>query len=237
MNPKKPTLKEEDDEDAQEPNQKFVQAFDCFSSYLKAASFIEDWIRTKKNNPTDFANDYPAVINRGLLIRKILLYLRKDTGGLPLKDANGAILHPETRQVHQLIFTRELYASEDDYLFFFTINLLEACSIRYNVPVLVIRIALNHLGFMIADGVVTIQPHHKKFALEKLSSIRSELIHDYVKHLKLQVSSDYFENLTQKFLDMQRYVDAANCIVRFSFYDKFNILDLCINLVDIQKVQ
>lgn len=50
---------------------------------MKAASFIEDWIRTKKNNPTDFANDFPAVLNRGLLIRKILLYMRKEHGGLP----------------------------------------------------------------------------------------------------------------------------------------------------------
>ena len=66
--------------------------------------------------------------------------------------------------------------------------------------------------------------------------MRSELIHDYVKHLKLVVSSDYFENLTRKYLEASRYVDAATCIMRFSFYDKFDILDLCINLVDINKV-
>ena len=128
---------------------------------MKAASFIEDWIRTKKNNPTDFANDFPAVLNRGLLIRKILLYMRKEHGGLPQKDQNGAIINPEVRQVHQLIFTKEQYDSEDDFSFFFTINLLEACSLRCNVPVLVIRIALNHLGFMIADGAVSIQPKHQ----------------------------------------------------------------------------
>ena len=69
---------------------------------MKAANFIEDWIRTKKNNPTDFANDFPAVLNRGLLIRKILLYLRRDQtqNGQPQKDANGAVLNPEVRQVH-----------------------------------------------------------------------------------------------------------------------------------------
>lgn len=125
---------------------------------MKAASFIEDWIRTKKNNPTDFANDFPAVLDRGILIRKILLHLRKDQD--VTKDINGAVMNPEVRQVHQLILTRELYGTEDDYFFYFTINLLEACSIRYNVPVLVIRIALNHLGFMIQDGAVTIKPEH-----------------------------------------------------------------------------
>ena len=88
---------------------KFVQAFDTFASYPKAASFIEDWIRTKKNNPTDFANDFPAVLNRGVLIRKILLNMRREHGGAQVKDANGAVLNPEVRQVHQLIFTKELY--------------------------------------------------------------------------------------------------------------------------------
>lgn len=98
------------------------------------------------------------MLNRGLLIRKILLHLRKDQA--QVKDQNGAVLNPEVRQVHQLIFTKELYSSEDDYIFYFTINLLEACSVRYNVPVLVIRIALNHLGFMINDRAVTIKPEH-----------------------------------------------------------------------------
>ena len=69
-------------------------------------------------------------------------------------------MSPEVRQVHQLIFTKELYQTEDDYIFYFTIDLLEACSIRYNVPVLVIRIALNHLGFMIQDGAVSIKSEH-----------------------------------------------------------------------------
>ena len=48
--------------------------------------------------------------------------------------------------------------------------------------------------------------------MDKLGSIRSEVIHDYVKHLKLQVSSDYFFDLTRQYLDASRYVDAATCI-------------------------
>jgi len=64
---------------------------------MKAASFIEDWIRTKKNNPTDFANDFPAVLERGILIRKIILHLRSEQNGAPAKDNNGAVLNPEVR--------------------------------------------------------------------------------------------------------------------------------------------
>jgi len=90
---------------------------------------------------------------------------------------------------------------------------------------------------MIQDGAVTIKPEHQKYAMDKLQSIRSEVIHDYVKHLKLQVSSEYFEGLTRQYLDNQRYVDAATCIMKFSFFDKFDILDLCICLVDINKIQ
>ena len=148
------------EDSCEEPNFKFVNAFDNFTTFIKAAGFIEDWIRTKKNNPTDFANDFPAVLNRGLLIRKILLHLRKDTNGQLAKDKNGAVLNPEVKQVQQLIFSNELYPTEDDYIFYFTISLLEACSVRFNVPVLVIRIALNHLNFLIQDGSVTITPQH-----------------------------------------------------------------------------
>ena len=72
---------EEEEEEHEEPNLKFVNAFDNFTTFIKAASFMEDWIRTKKNNPTEFANDFPAVLNRGILIRKILLHLRKDSNG------------------------------------------------------------------------------------------------------------------------------------------------------------
>ena len=38
-------------------------------------------------------------------------------------------------------------------------------------------------------------------------------------------------------MDASRYVDAATSIMKFGFYDKFDILELCINLVDINKVQ
>ena len=82
-----------------------------------------------------------------------------------------------------------------------------------------------------------IKKEHKDCAMDKLQSIRSDVIHDYVKHLKLNVSSEYFLNLTQQYLESGRYVDAATCIVKFGFQDKFNILELCVNLVDINKVQ
>lgn len=52
-----------------EPNKEFVKSFDNMGSFHKASGFIEDWIRTKKHNPTEFATDFPAVLERGKTIR------------------------------------------------------------------------------------------------------------------------------------------------------------------------
>ena len=52
----------EEEEEAMEPNEEFLEAFDGFTSFSKAARFIEDWINIKKHNSTDFANDFPSII-------------------------------------------------------------------------------------------------------------------------------------------------------------------------------
>lgn len=67
---------EMDDEEFCDPNMEFVKQFDHFGSFARAAGYIEDWIRTKKHNATDFTNDLPAVINRGCLLRSILVKMR-----------------------------------------------------------------------------------------------------------------------------------------------------------------
>jgi hypothetical protein len=54
-------------------NQEFVKAFDAFSTFKRAANYIEDWIRAKRHNATDFAADLPAILSRGLIIRRILV--------------------------------------------------------------------------------------------------------------------------------------------------------------------
>lgn len=96
-----------------EPNKKFVEAFDNFCSFSKAAGFIEDWIRTKKNNATDFTTDFPAVLERGKLVRAILLHLRLESSlGMNKKphtnsDCNSFI--HEVKNKNQLIFSKDLY--------------------------------------------------------------------------------------------------------------------------------
>ena len=136
------------DEEAVEPNLEFVKAFDNFGTFNKAACFIEDWIMNKKNNATDFTNDFPAVLERGKMLRNCLLKIRN---GLPASSKDGMPLNPEIRNVHQLILTKQICDTEDAYVFTFTLNLLEACSSKSEVPLLVIRIAINYIGILISD--------------------------------------------------------------------------------------
>ena len=111
---------------------------------------LNNVLRNKKNNSTDFTNDFPAILERGKTIRRILLKLRD---GNPNCDVNkdGAPLNPEVRNVHQLILTKNLCDSEDAYAFHFTMNLLEACSLKSQVPLLIIRIAINYIGILISE--------------------------------------------------------------------------------------
>jgi hypothetical protein len=117
------------DEEVVEPNLEFVKQFDKFASFHKAAGYIEDWIRTKRHNATDFTNDYPAVLERGKQIRNTLIKMR---GGKHLCELNqnGAPVNPEIRNVHQMIFTKNLCETEDEYIFNFTLGLLESCCVK-----------------------------------------------------------------------------------------------------------
>lgn len=152
-------FKDDDEDIVQEVNIEFVKAFDCFSTFKRVSNYIEDWIRAKRHNATDFATDFPAIINRGLLIRRLLLKVRKERGansGEIEFDHKGDPIEPEIRQVHLRILTKKLYLTEDDYTFFFALDLLEACSLKNEVPLLVIRIALNHIGILISEGKIKI---------------------------------------------------------------------------------
>jgi hypothetical protein len=190
---------DEEDEQMEPPNMSFVLPFDNFCSFGKAAGYIEDWIRTKKNNPTEFTNDLPAIIDRAKLIRRVLLYVRS------LKPTVKGNIKPdieteqEVKNVHKLIYTSDLYPTEGDYLFYFLLNLIESCCARVEVPLLVIRIAWNQLKNLVEDDKVKLTPIHQKFAVERLDKIRAEVVHEFYKHLKLSslVSPSYFEKMIE----------------------------------------
>jgi hypothetical protein len=68
----------EGEEDPAEPNPDFLKAFDNLVSFEVAADFIHTWFTKKENNRnmTDFATDFPGLLQRGLYIRRILTLQR-----------------------------------------------------------------------------------------------------------------------------------------------------------------
>lgn len=224
------------EEEVVEPNMEFVRQFDKFSSFHRAAGFIEDWIRTKRHNATDYTNDFPAVIDRGKHIRQVLVKMR---GGptCPLNQ-NGAPVNPEVRNVQQLIFTKNLYDSEEEYVFYFSMQLLEACCIKQEVPQLVIRIMINTLGTFINEGKLTLSASMKNYAKDKLSNLRAEVVFDFVKAMQMNsiVNEDYFFKLAQENIENNKFAEAAIIITKFRFYEKFDILQLILDLVDSKRI-
>lgn len=228
----KPTNEEmRDEEEALEPNMKFVEPFDNFCSFPKAAGYIEDWIRTKKNNATDFTNDLPAILDRAKLIRRVLLHIRAQNPELGQFKAD--LDECEVKNVQKLIYTSDLCGSEEDYLFYFILNLIESCCVRPEVPLIVIRIAWNHLKSLIDEEKIKITNLHKKFALERIDKIRAEIVHEFYKHMQLQneVAPDYFEKLIVNHIENNRFGEAATLIIKFNLFEKFDLIELMVNLV------
>jgi len=59
---------------------------------------------------------------------------------------------------------------------------------------MVIRITINHLGILISDKKLTMTAVLKEVALNSLSSLRADLVHDFVRLTGLSdvVKDDYF---------------------------------------------
>ena len=56
----------------------FIMPLDNMKSFEAAASFIQKWYaKDGPHNATDFATDFPAVVERCLCVRRTLLNLRK----------------------------------------------------------------------------------------------------------------------------------------------------------------
>ena len=116
----------DDEEDQCEPNMKFLESFDNIATFEAAATFMKTWLACKAHNATDFATDFPALLSRGLLLRRTLLSLRKEQG-YPQEtqvDEKGRPVRMEISRINKRILTKTLYETSDDYTVNFTLNLL-----------------------------------------------------------------------------------------------------------------
>ena len=57
-----------------------------FRTFEEAADWIKTWIKDKKHNPTEFTQDLPALMDKGLDYRKELIEKRKQNPELPNID-------------------------------------------------------------------------------------------------------------------------------------------------------
>ncbi len=64
---------DEFDDDQAFYNKEFVNQFFQFKSYAEAGKFIVQWIKDLKHNPTEFAQDFPALIEKGQEYREEIL--------------------------------------------------------------------------------------------------------------------------------------------------------------------
>lgn len=194
----------------------FVSQFDKFTSFEQAAAFIEDWIRVKKHNSTDFTSDFPAVLERGKQIRSLLLKMN-------------------TQEVGHLILTKKMCTTEHEYVFYFTVQLLEYCCLKSEVPLLVNRVLVNTLGKLVKGGL-QLSKEMKEFSKDLLYSMRAEIVFDFVKAVNLDnVTDEYFLELAQYNLDSGKLNEAAVMILKFRYFNKFDCLKLIVELVDCKK--
>jgi len=91
---------------------------------------------------------------------------------------------------------------------------------------------------MISEGKLKLSEEHQLRAKQKIQNIRSEVVFDYVKNLQLQkiVNPDYLSELAKVHMDAGRFSEAANIIIKFKFFDKFDIMELIMQLVEANRV-
>lgn len=115
-------------------NFQFVRAFDNFESFEAAAEFIHDWIKVEKHKVASVQRDLPPVFERIAKLRQVVAHLR----------TTGSEALPE--QIDKLMIFQDLHVCCSDFKVVLTIGLLEACSLKYTIPMLIIRTLLGHLA-------------------------------------------------------------------------------------------
>ncbi len=101
-----------------------------------------------------------------------------------------------------------------------------------------IRITINYLGILINDGKLKLTDELKNLAKEQLSFLRAEVVFDFVRLMGLSgvVNEEYFLKLAQDNITNGKYPEAAVLITKFRFFEKFDLLQLILDLVDSKRI-
>ena len=115
-------------------NFQFVKAFDNFESFEAAAEFIHDWIKIEKHKVASVQRDLPAVFERITKLRQDVAHLRT------------TVSETLPEQIDKLMIFQDLHVCCSDFKVVLMIGLLEACSLKYTIPMLIVRTILGYLA-------------------------------------------------------------------------------------------
>ena len=207
-----------------------AQSFDRVHSYSEARSFVEKWVAKSNNTVEEFVEVFPGVLERGLLIRKILLEQNKGK-----KEENKAGKDEGVTTESPRIYSSNLYADESDYSYYFTINMLCACSFN-SMPEDIAPAILNYIAQLMKEGKIAEKTAYSEDVVQRLGSVRAELVEETKRVFGIDKQMDDFLKLANKYLAEKKYQEATNIIVNLDFLKDFDLKALCINLAQTGKM-
>lgn len=99
---------------------------------------------------------------------------------------------------------------------------------------------LNSVALKLSSNEIEFEvPRHQFWALEIFASIRSDLVPDFVSKLRISqlVTPQILLDITKKQFAQGRYNDASLMIVRYKFHAHFDLHNLMLRLVDMNKLE
>ena len=92
---------------------------------------------------------------------------------------------------------------------------------------------------LLDDEIKLEVPRHQQWAMHIFHRVRSDLIPDFIGKLKIGslVNESVLLDVTKKQLQCHKYNDAALMIVRYKFHKEFDLSDLTLRLVDMNKIE
>jgi hypothetical protein len=163
----------------------------------KFATFDEAWEYIKKLPKKDVLSQatIEAIVNRGVLIRNILLYLQTSHQPINLPVS---------------IYTQSLHETESDYLFYLLLNLIISC------PVFKISSYCNlRLYDLLESKEFVVDEQHQQFVLDRIDKIKAGMLHKLTTKLKLAIQQSYFLERAKNHIKAQQLDDAAIIINDF----------------------
>jgi hypothetical protein len=130
--------------------------------------------------------------------------------------------------------------SKDDYLVHFSLNLLAVTCMDLNVKNIIPRVILNNMTMMLNSKEVSLHtPRHQNWAIATFSSIRSDMIPDFIKTFQLGdlITNDLLLETSKSQVAKHKYKEAANMIIRYKFHQHFDLRDIMLKLIDLKQTE